>query len=90
MIRKSKKVAKSKDRQVYARIIFHGIFDLTAPNAYMENETAYEQLFLDAEKYRIIQKHLQGGYIKNCTAVRIMLSQGDTAWLFPKLQNRTF
>lgn len=55
---KVKKAAKSNDRQVYERSIFPGIFDLTAQTAYMENATAYEQLFLDAEKYRIIQKAL--------------------------------
>ena len=36
----------------------HGIFDTTAQQAYMENTEAYEQLFLDAEKYRIIQQVL--------------------------------
>ncbi len=53
-----KKAAKSNDRQVYERSIFPGIFDTTAQEAYMENTEAYEQLFLDAEKYRIIQKAL--------------------------------
>lgn len=55
---KVKKAAKSNDRQVYERSIFPGIFDTTAQQAYMENTEAYEQLFLDAEKYRIIQKAL--------------------------------
>lgn len=53
-----KKAAKSNDRQVYERSIFPGIFDTTAQEAYMENTEAYEQLFLDAEKYRIIQQAL--------------------------------
>ena len=55
---KVKKAAKSNDRQVYERSIFPGIFDMTAQQAYMENTEAYEQLFLDAEKYRIIQRAL--------------------------------
>ena len=55
---KVKKAAKSNERQVYERSIFPGIFDSTAQQAYMENTEAYEQLFLDAEKYRIIQKAL--------------------------------
>ena len=55
---KVKKAAKSNDRQVYERSIFPGIFDTTAQQAYLENMEAYEQLFLDAEKYRIIQKAL--------------------------------
>lgn len=55
---KVKKAAKSNDRQVYERSIFPGIFDATAQKAYMENAEAYEQLFLDAEKYRIIQQAL--------------------------------
>lgn len=53
-----KKAAKTNDRQVYERSIFPGIFDTTAQRAYMENTEAYEQLFLDAEKYRIIQHAL--------------------------------
>lgn len=53
---KVKKAAKSNDRQVYERSIFPGIFDTTAQQAYMKNTGAYEQLFLDAEKYRIIQQ----------------------------------
>lgn len=55
---KVKKAAKSNDRQVYERSIFPGIFDTTAQQAYMENTDAYEQLFLDVEKYRIIQQAL--------------------------------
>ena len=55
---KVKKAAKSNDRQVYERSIFPGIFDTTAQQAYMENTEAYEQLFLDAEKCRIIQQAL--------------------------------
>lgn len=55
---KVKKAAKSNDRQVYERSIFPGIFDTTAQQAYMENTEAYEQLFLDAEKYRAIQRAL--------------------------------
>lgn len=53
-----KKAAKSNDRQVYERSIFPGIFDTTAREAYMENTEAYERLFLDADKYRIIQQAL--------------------------------
>ena len=55
---KVKKAAKNNDRHVYERSIFPGIFDTTAQEAYMENTEAYEQLFLDAEKYRIIQQAL--------------------------------
>lgn len=55
---KVKKAAKSNDRQIYERSIFPGIFDTTAQQAYLENTEAYEQLFLDAEKYRIIQQAL--------------------------------
>ena len=55
---KVKKAAKSNDRQVYERSIFPGIFDTTAQQAYMRNTEAYEQLFLDAEKYRVIQRAL--------------------------------
>ena len=55
---KVKKTAKSNDRQVYERSIFPCIFDTTAQQAYMENTEAYEQLFLDAERYRIIQQAL--------------------------------
>ena len=55
---KVKKAAKTNDRQVYERSIFPNIFDATAQKAYMENTAAYEQLFLDAEKYRIIQHAL--------------------------------
>ncbi len=52
------KAAKSNDRQVYERSIFPGIFDNIAQEAYMENTEAYEQLFLDADKYRTIQRAL--------------------------------
>ncbi|MDO4543156.1 MAG: DEAD/DEAH box helicase family protein [Clostridia bacterium] len=55
---KVKKAAKSNDRQVYERSIFPSIFDTTAQQAYMDDMQAYEQLFLDAEKYRIIQQAL--------------------------------
>lgn len=55
---KVRKAARSNDHQIYERSIFPGIFDMTAQTAYMENATAYEQLFLDAEKYRVIQKAL--------------------------------
>lgn len=55
---KVKKAAKSNDRQVYERSIFPGIFEATAQQAYMDDMAAYEQLFLDAEKYRIIQQAL--------------------------------
>ena len=48
----------SVNRQVYERSIFPAIFDTTAQQAYMENTEAYEQLFLDAEKCRIIQQVL--------------------------------
>ena len=41
-----------------SEVFFPGIFDTTAQQAYMENTEAYEQLFLDAEKYRIIQQAL--------------------------------
>ena len=41
-----------------SEVFFPGIFDTTAQQADMENTEAYEQLFLDAEKYRIIQQAL--------------------------------
>lgn len=53
-----KRAAKNNERQIYERSIFPDIFDTTAQQAYMENTEAYEQLFLDAEKYRIIQQAL--------------------------------
>ncbi len=49
---------KTDDQQVYEHSIFSTIFEDTAQEAYMENTAAYEQLFMDAEKYRIIQKAL--------------------------------
>lgn len=55
---KVKRAAKTDDLQVYERSIFPTIFEDTAQAAYMENMTAYEQLFMDAEKYRIIQQAL--------------------------------
>lgn len=55
---KVKRAAKSNDRQVYERSLFPGIFEMMAQTAYMENTEAYQQLFLDAEKYRSIQKAL--------------------------------
>lgn len=55
---KVRKAAKSNDRQVYERSLFPTIFDTTAQEAYLENTGAYEQLFLDAEKYRAIQQAL--------------------------------
>ena len=39
-----------------SEVFFPGIFDTTAQQAYMENTEAYEQLFLDAEKYRSLQR----------------------------------
>lgn len=55
---KVKRAAKTDDRHIYDRSIFPGIFDDTAQQAYMESMEAYEQLFLDAEKYRAIQRAL--------------------------------
>lgn len=55
---KVKRAAKSNDQQVYERSIFPTIFEDTAQAAYIENMAAYEQLFMDADKYRIIQKAL--------------------------------
>ena len=55
---KTKKAAKTDDRQVYEHSIFPGIFDTTAQQAYMENNEAYEQLFLDADKYHAVMKAL--------------------------------
>ena len=55
---KVKKAAKSNDQQVYERSIFPTIFEDMAQEAYTENMAAYEQLFIDADKYRIIQKTL--------------------------------
>lgn len=53
---KVKRATKTDDRQVYERSIFPTIFEDTEQEAYMENMAAYEQLFMDSEKYRIIQK----------------------------------
>ena len=55
---KTKKAAKTDDRQVYEHSIFPSIFDTTAQEAYMENTEAYEQLFLDADKYQAVMKAL--------------------------------
>ena len=55
---KTKKAAKTNDRQVYERSIFPSIFDSTAQEAYMENTEAYEQLFLDADKYQAVMRAL--------------------------------
>ena len=55
---KAKKAAKTEDRQVYERSLFPGIFDTTAQEAYMENTAAYEQLFLDADKYQAVMRAL--------------------------------
>lgn len=55
---KVKRATKTDDQQVYARSIFPNLFEDIAQEAYMENMAAYEQLFMDAEKYRIIQKAL--------------------------------
>ena len=53
-----KRATKTDDKQVYEHSIFPNLFEDTAQEAYMENMAAYEQLFMDAEKYRIIQKAL--------------------------------
>ena len=55
---KAKKAAKTNDRQVYERSLFPVIFDITAQKAYMENTAAYEQLFLDADKYQAVMSAL--------------------------------
>ena len=55
---KAKKAAKTEDRQVYERSLFPGIFDTTAQEAYMENTAAYEQLFLNADKYQAVMRAL--------------------------------
>ena len=55
---KAKKAAKTEDRQVYERSLFPGIFDTTAQEAYMENTAAYEELFLDADKYQAVMRAL--------------------------------
>ena len=55
---KAKKAAKTEDRQVYERSLFPEIFDTNAQEAYMENTAAYEQLFLDADKYQAVMKAL--------------------------------
>ena len=55
---KVKKAAKSNDRQVYESSILPGNVHIAAQQADMENTEAYEQLFLDAEKYRVIQRAL--------------------------------
>lgn len=38
--------------------LFPGIFDTTAQEAYMENTAAYEQLFLDVDKYQAVMRAL--------------------------------
>ncbi len=55
---KVKKLLKAMIGKFMSEVFFPGIFDTTAQQAYMENTEAYEQLFLDAEKYRIIQQAL--------------------------------
>ena len=55
---KAKKAAKTEERQVYEKSLFPGIFDTTAQEAYMENTAAYEQLFLDADKYQAVMRAL--------------------------------
>ena len=55
---KVRRAAKNDDRMVYERSLFPGIFEAMAQNAYMESNEAFEQLFLDADKYRSIQKAL--------------------------------
>ena len=55
---KAKKAAKTEDRQVYERSLFPGIFDTIAQEAYMENTAAYEQLFLNADKYQAVMRAL--------------------------------
>ena len=55
---KVKRATKTDDQQVYEHSIFPTLFEDTAQEAYMENMAAYEQLFMDAEKYQIIQKAL--------------------------------
>ena len=55
---KTKKAAKTDDRQVYENSLFPGIFDTAAQKAYLENNEAYEQLFLDADKYQAVMKAL--------------------------------
>ena len=52
------KSRKTNDRQVYERSLFPEIFDITAQKAYMENTAAYEQLFLDADKYQAVMSAL--------------------------------
>lgn len=66
---KVKRATKTDDRQVYERSIFPTIFEDTTQEAYMENMAAYEQLFMDAEKYRIIQKALLNAFIRICITV---------------------
>lgn len=55
---KVKRAAKTNNQQVYERSIFPSVFEDTAQAAYIENMAADEQLFMDADKYRIIQKAL--------------------------------
>ena len=55
---KVKRATKTDDQQEYEHSIFPTLFEDTAQEAYMENMAAYEQLFMDAEKYQIIQKAL--------------------------------
>ena len=55
---KVRRATKINDRHVYEKNIFPGIFDVTAQQAYIESTEAFEQLFMDAEKYRTIRNAL--------------------------------
>ena len=53
-----KRATKTDDKQVYEHSIFPTLFEDIAQESYMENVKSYEQLFMDADKYRVIQKAL--------------------------------
>ena len=55
---KVRRATKINDRHVYEKNIFPGIFDVTAQQAYIESTEAFEQLFMDTEKYRTIRNAL--------------------------------
>lgn len=56
--KKVKKAAKTDDLMVYERSIFPSLFEDTAQEAYTENMEAFEKLFMDVEKYRVVQMAL--------------------------------
>jgi len=55
---KVKKAAKLTDREIYEKSVFPDIFKDISHEAYIENTTAYEELFRNAKKYNVIMAAL--------------------------------